>query len=187
MNNTFEVLETGLKTLRDTLDSLQSEIKTTKEAIESLEARPSDAGSAVQSLKDHLISEKVELSDMIEALAHGREISDWNNRLIAKCFDNVDNQDVSSKYVKANLGPLLCTFFEQVLLDRMTPMIKDYCKKHKGLSAEDRDKQLDVLRERSRKLELQEEALIDEAEINDQWGFDRREDADPAVVLSLHD
>ena len=184
----FTVLESELDKMRSIHDELQASIGAIHAEIKSLEDRPIDASSAVQNLENYLSGQQSNdvLNEMVEAFSHDRPITNWNNRLTGRCFDNAEAPGaVSSKFIQTDLGPMMATFFEQVLLDRMTPMIEKYCKKHGGVTTESRDKQLNELREKSRKLEEQEESAIDEAEVNDVWSFARRPDADPAVVLNF--
>ena len=188
MTNPFTLLETELQKMVSIHDELQAEIREIHEEIKSLENRPIDASSAVQNLKDYLASQQTGalLADMVEAFSHDRLINSWNNRLTGRCFDNSEAPGaVSSKFIQADLGPMMATFFEQTLLDRMGPMINAYCKKHGGIAAEARETQLAELREKAHELEEQEEAAINEAEINDVWSFTRRVDADPSVILNL--
>ena len=184
----FTVLESELDKMRSIHDELQASIVDIHGEIKSLENRPIDTGAAIQNLKDYLSSQKTEdvLNDMVKAFSHDRPITNWNNRLTARCFDNAEASGaVSSRFIQANFGPLLSVLFEKTRLDQMSPMIEKYCKRHGGVTTETRDKQITELREQVRKLEEQEEASISEAEINDVWSFTRRPDADPAVVLNF--
>ena len=73
---------------------------------------------------------------MVKAFSHDRPITNWNNQLTARCFDNAESPGaVSSKFVKANLAPLMATFFEKIMIDHMTQLIEKACKN--GITAED--------------------------------------------------
>ena len=186
MSNAFQILENGLEKMRSIHDGLQASIVEIHTEIKSLEDRPIDASSAVQNLENYLSDQQSNdvLNEMVEAFSHGRSITHWNNRLNGRCFDNAEAPGaVSSNFIQTDLGPLMATFFEKIVIDHMTPLIESACKN--GITAEDRDKQITELREQVRKLEEQEEAAISEAEINDFWTFTRRPDADPAVVLNF--
>ena len=183
----FTVLESELDKMRSIHDELQASIGAIHAEIKSLEDRPIDASSAVQNLENYLSGQQSNdvLNEMVEAFSHGRSITNWNNRLTGRCFDNAGGApgSVSSNFIQTDLGPLMATFFEKIVIDHMAPLIESACKN--GITAEDRDKQITELREQVRKLEEQEEAGITESEINDFWTFTRRPDADPAVVLNL--
>ena len=188
MSNAFQILESELEKMRSIHDELQASIVAIHAEVKSLEDRPIDVSSAVQNLENYLSGQQSNdvLNEMVEAFSHDRPITNWNNRLTGRCFDNAEAPGaVSSKFIQTDLGPMMATFFEQVLLDRMTPMIEKYCKKHGGVTTETRDKQITELREQVRKLEEQEEASISEAEVNDVCTFTRREDVNPEIVLSL--
>ena len=187
MSNAFKILESELEKMRSIHDGLQASIGEIHKKIESIEHKPIDASSAVQNLQNYLASQQTEdvLTDMVEAFSHDRPITNWTNRLTGRCFDNAGGApgSVSSNFIQTDLGPLMATFFEKIVIDHMAPLIEAACKN--GVTAEDRDKQITELREQVRKLEEQEEAGISEAEINDFWSFTRREDVNPEIVLSL--
>lgn len=188
MSNAFQILESELEKMRHNHDELQASIVAIHAEVKSLEDRPIDASSAVQNLENYLSGQQSNdvLNEMVEAFSHDRPITNWNNRLTGRCFDNAGTTGgVSSKFIQTNLGPLMATFFKKIVIDHMTPLIEAACKN--GITAEDRDKQLNELREKSHKLEEREESAIDQAEIANVWTFARRPDADPAIVLHLTD
>jgi hypothetical protein len=79
--------------------------------------------------------------------------------------------------------PVFAWLFPDIVTARLDELI-DQTVKGTGASANERPKKEAALRARIRDLEIQEEALIEQSDIDD-WNISRRPAADPMIVLGL--
>lgn len=197
-NNLGNAIETTIVQLSELYTSTQAKIREFAQEIDALEAlpvSPDEAEAQLRQVLDGYISRddpdhRPELVKRLErfskVVAHGRPLNE-HTTLATHCFSTIAERSgpVSPGFILADFLPVLLVLFPERVDQILVPMVRDYAERNGGIDSATRGKKLTKLRTEKRELELQEEAIISEAEVNGIWTLARRPNCDPAIVLAL--